>query len=139
MSRLTKSQRRRRNQKLRREQERHWSQAIGPMPIYESEIASELGENTELPREPWQRAPLHMIDHDLQAIDPHAQADLWTAPAQCRSDDRLMRIAEMRKENRDIWLKRGAARIIASRWNRLHPDDSVTVRTVQSYVQSSKK
>lgn len=138
MSRLTKSQRRRRNEKLRREQERHWNEVIGPMPLYQSEFAAELGANTELPREPWRRAPLHMIDHDLQAIDGQAQADLSTAAGRARIDDRLMRIAEMRKENRDIWLKRGAPRIIASRWNRLHPDDSVTVRTVQSYVRSSK-
>lgn len=137
-NRLRKSQRRRQNEKLRRQQIEFWQKTVGPLPGHLVQWFESIEPNIfDCARESWERAPMHMIDVDAYCIDAERQSAMSQRASHIRTQERDRRIGEMRALCRDIWGVWGKARIVQHRWLK-HEKELVPLRTIQHYFRMTR-
>lgn len=126
-------ERRRRDRHARKLQDALWLKSMGPIPEHVRRFFSEVEPNTDRHVARWERAPAHIIDPELGCIDKEKQAELSRQAASRRSDEAVMRRAELQRDNRNIWGQRGQASTVANEYNEMNPDQPISVRTIQRY------
>lgn len=132
------SERRKRVRHVRKQRDAVWERDMVPIPEHILRFFSEVEPNTCRHVDRWERAPEHMIDPQIGCIDPGKQEKLTRTAADRRAAEFEMRRAELERDNRDIWGKRGKAAIVAQRYNKVHPREPISVRTVQRYFSGVK-
>lgn len=138
---LSKPQRRRRNKKARRETDRWFDNTIGPIPAEIAAAFDDLPINIEPSAvdqlTPEERAPSYMVDYsdEVPTFKKEVLAGVRSESAGARRDTRDDTIADLKSRYRNLWGKRGGAKIIAS----LETERGIKtyVRTIQRYIKLS--
>lgn len=130
------SERRKRARHARKQQEAHWLSQMGPLPDHILRFFAQVEPNTDRRIDRWERAPAHIIDPELGCIDPEKQAELSRHAAHRRTEEAVLRRAELQRDYQHIWGRRGEASTVADEYNEVHPDQPISVRTVQRYFRS---
>jgi hypothetical protein len=139
-SKLIKSQRRRYNERVKKEQ----AAKLGPIPDYLKKYAAASQPKIiadEL--QAWQKAPPHMVDYDLEdmwdtpTVKSDAQRQITDEAGKLRSEDRDDKLQELKALYPEDWKQRGGAKRIAS--FEAEAGRPIAVRTVQRYIRADKK
>lgn len=136
---LTRSQRRRRNERIRTEQAAQFVRRVGPTPGYAKKSTGRIKETEKTPAE---KAPPHMAFHDISdpdnapEIDAEAQRRLTDAAAEVRAENKKERSEELKDLYPKDWKRGGAKRIASCEAEAGRPID---VRTVQRYINAGKQ
>ncbi len=138
---LTKSQRRRENERRRILAAKPFQEEIGARSARTAELVAALGSNlaaTPLEQlEPWEKAPAHLVDYDEQpSLKVEELNRMSRLASEKKRDERDVAIGELKLRYRNLWGKRGAARIIAQRETR--DENPLSERTVQNYFKITK-
>jgi hypothetical protein len=128
---LTKSQRRRSNQRYRKEVERRFREEMGPAPELPADLEDALKKHGNLDKplddEPWEKAPPHMVDYDeCPGLNEGALKKLSKAGNDARVDMRDDQIGDLKKRYPSKWGKRSGAKYISER-------EGVPERTLQRW------
>jgi hypothetical protein len=137
---LTKSQRRRANERRRKESALRWQQEMGPPPAPTKGIAG-LGSNLDgfdLPphqREPWEKAPAHLVDKTCEqpSLKDDALKHMSRRAGDSRTQKRFLEISELKLKYQGSWGKRSGAKVIAS-FESEH-GNPISERTLQKYFK----
>ena len=141
--RLTKSQRRRANEKRRKQASAQFDQQMGPVPTHIDQYFTSIAENTNCPipreqREPWELAPAHMVDFcETPTVNDLKLKRLSATAGKFRTSERDVRIGAMRANSPDLWCIRGKAHLIAARHAK-EDGEMISVRTIQDYIKITK-
>lgn len=138
---LTKSQRRRENERLRRESEQLFEENMGPIPEHIIRFMSAIDPNNHpVPaeqRQPWERAPAHTVVHDeYPGLNTEVLAEMSKSAGDNRTAERNLRISELKLKYLADWNQRGVAKKIASL--ETEQGNPLSERTVQNYVKMTR-
>lgn len=137
---LTKGQRRRRNEQQRKDQAASWQRTMGQNPDHKRNAFRDIESNVgRVAHDPWERAPDHVVDKvECPSLNQATLRSMAQRAGEERSLARSDRIAEMERLYPDLFGARGKAKEVADRWNR-DSDDSLSVRTVQEYFRAVRQ
>lgn len=117
MTKLTKSQRRRRNEKRKDQQNQDWIERMGQAPSNDISRFWKPNITENFIAEPWERAPAHVVDYDAHTeedcpeINIDAMKSISNKAAAIRKEDGEERHRELRnKYPHLIGVRGGAAR-----------------------------
>jgi hypothetical protein len=133
---LTKSQRRRRNERIRKEH----AKRLGTAPDYVKKSNMQM---KEIEKTPAEKAPPHMVSHDISEpdnvpeINEDAQRQLTEDAAEVLADNKKEQVEKLRRRYPQDWKRRGGAKRIAS--FEVDAGRPIDVRTVQRYIKAGKK
>jgi hypothetical protein len=130
--RLTKSQRRRANERARKAQDRWWDENMGPAPPLDDELGRNIDETPEV----WQRAPAHVVDTENLAVDRSAMAQLSRQGNASKASESEARASELKLRYPNHWGRRGGAGFIARKEN--DAGNPISERTVRNYFKLKK-
>src|SRR5271163_1766349 len=105
---LTKSQRRRANERRRKQADRLFHDTVGPMPEYPKELLTALGSNLESPlaRESWEKAPAHLVDYDEHpSLKDDELVRMSRLASNSRTQKRSAQISKLKLKYPDQWGK----------------------------------
>jgi hypothetical protein len=140
---LTKSQRRRANQRRQKQATKLFEETMGPMPEHIKQwFASGEGNLLPIPPEqlePFERAPSHMVEQDewYVGLNREKLAELSAQAGASRTDERDQRCGELRLQYPKHWCKRGGAGRIARAETKA--GNPISERTVKRYFDLTKK
>jgi hypothetical protein len=137
---LTKGQRRRANERRRKKAAEHFL-AAGPMPAYTAEflryIKSKSNLDRPLEKEPWMKAPAHMVEYDeWPSLKKSEVGRLSRAGCEGQVGKRDDQISDMKFQYSRYWGKRGGAKKIAERERA--SGNPISERTILRYFRVTK-
>jgi hypothetical protein len=138
---LTKSQRRRENERLRRQGKKDFEENMGPMPEHVIRFLSTVEPNIHaMPagqQQSWERAPAHTVDYDENPeVNTEVLARMSKSAGDSRTAERNLRISELKLKYLADWNQRGVAKKIASL--ETEQGNPLSERTVQNYVKMTR-
>ncbi len=141
---LTKTQKRRASRKRPKKAAKLFEQAMGPRRQIPEELIIAFGVNTNCPatppdeKQPWERAPDHMVVWDEDpGLDRAAQIRLTATASESRTYESDLRAGELKLKYPQYWSKRGGAGFISRA--EAKAGTPIPERTVFSMIARSKK
>jgi hypothetical protein len=138
---LTKSQRRRENERLQREAEQLFEEIMGSPSAAVVDFLNTVEPNI-LPgpagqQQAWERAPAHTVIHDESpGLNTRVLANMSDLASESRTAESKLRISELRLKYPADWGQRGRAKKIAML--ETEQGNPLSERTVQNYFKMTR-
>jgi hypothetical protein len=136
---LTKSQRRRRNEKMRKQQQKLLDEIFEFRPQVAPERRAYFLDNSNTrpfeEQAAFERAPAHVVEYgeDYIGLDNAVLRRMTNAATEKRIEEKLLRVRELKAKYPELWGKRGTPKIIAS--HETDEGNPLSERTVQGYFK----